>query len=306
MKRRSGMLEQVIERTYERLGGIVVSDEDFDFGLIDWDLEIESLLEHQYSLLRKGEYFIFLDESVSSDRRYLLIGLLCVPANALEDIRSLLRRGREDAGFFGEVHFSKVRGKYRQECKGRAGTCESWINALPQMRKSGASFTCLVADRHHSEYNKDWLVDSAREYNYLMAVDIKASIKYYLSCLDYDYLNVIIKYDSKNSKINRKIDKYILEKATPIKELMSEYEAFDISISPIDSKDEDCIQMVDLFTGGICRYLSCKLHDEKPCVGRHKKDELAIQLVEGFRDHLNIITFPVGIFLPLPSPRRRL
>jgi hypothetical protein len=127
-------------------------------------------------------FHIFHDESGTyvphAGDRWLLHGVLLVPAHYQSQSVSLLRAIREDSGYFEEVHFVAL----RKSTRGPKARCVAgWLNAYATVMSEKCFFHCLAVDTQSKAFNHSSFGEPYHAYNYFAKTAVVGAIAWSLS-----------------------------------------------------------------------------------------------------------------------------
>ena len=141
----------------------------------------------QRALFDTGEipevaFAMYHDESGTYKRgggdRWLLHGVLFVPAMKQGETFSLLQEVRGQNGYWKEVHYVKLQ-KHIRGPKGRCAT--GWLNAYASRLSNFCFYYCLAIDTYSSAFDHDRFSQPYHVYNRFMRMSIESAIVWFLA-----------------------------------------------------------------------------------------------------------------------------
>ncbi len=212
-------------------------------------------------VVRRGEYFVFHDESIPN-KRWLLIGLSFVKKVDIDHVRAALRTAREkEGGYSGEIHFSKLPKSFDGAYGAKARVARRWMQAFENGLAESLNFSCLAVDRHSPAYEHRRFTREFHAYNRFTAMALKAGIAWHIHPEDFDQLNMEFVSDVKDRTTRPDrglIDNfedylpYRAELDSFLAQLSGRYfPAVKLTMQLQDSAEEDLLQFTDLILGAI-------------------------------------------------------
>lgn len=209
-------------------------------------------------VVKSEEYYVFHDESESMpDKRWLLIGLLFVPARKAEEVRQVLAYYREN--YEGEIHFSELPRSFRGEHGTKARVARRWMMAYQDHVCEEAYFSCLAVDRHSPAYEHKRFTRDFHAYNRFTAMALKAGITWHLGPYGLDKLHIRFVSDAKDRATRPdkgmidNFEAYLPYRATLdsflAKNKGKRYPYVSMELMLEDSAREDLLQLTDLLLG---------------------------------------------------------
>ena len=216
---------------------------------------------------------VYHDESGTYHRlkgdRWLLHGVLFVPTDKKPDVISALRKIRNDTGYFGEIHYVKL----RKSTKGSKAQCaKGWLQTYARNLSDTVFYHCLAVDTHSSGFEHQRFGKAYHVYNYFARTALVGGIAWSLK--RYKKVAMSIYSDKKSRQrgnnfaayIPREVSKAILAKRSRKKSSYPEIRLTSPTVALVDSDPanvpsdiaDDCelIQLVDLLTSSIAQALS--------------------------------------------------
>lgn len=213
------------------------------------------------SAIKQGAYLVYHDESESMpDKRWLLIGLLFVPAHRKDEIINALDWHRKQESYLGEIHFSKLPKSFGGEYGGKARVAQRWLRAYEKGVSESAFFSALAVDRNSSRFERNRFPKDFHAYNRFTAMVLKSGIAWHLGSFEYDEVEITFVSDAKNRVSrpdNGMIDNF--EDYIPYRAKMDEILSSvhgkrypTVRMNPIvfaESRSDDLLQLTDLLLG---------------------------------------------------------
>lgn len=138
-------------------------------------------------IVRRGEYFVFHDESIPN-KRWLLIGLVFVQAKHVDEVREMLRQARQAEGYSGEIHFNALPKSFGGDYGAKARVARRWMRMFEESLAEVARFSCLAVDRQSPKYEHSRFKTDFHAYNRFTAMALKAGIAWHLVPSGWDEL----------------------------------------------------------------------------------------------------------------------
>lgn len=109
--------------------------------------------------------------------RWLLHGVLFVPERKQREIYHALQRVRQDVGYYGEVHYTKI----RRHPRGPKARCAAgWLNLYAGQFSALCFYHCLAVDTHSSGFQHDRFGEPHHAYNRFAQMAIVGGIAWSL------------------------------------------------------------------------------------------------------------------------------
>lgn len=138
-------------------------------------------------------FHLFHDESGTyvpgAGDRWLLHGVLFVPASKQSEVFAALQEARQKTGYFEEVHYQKL----RQSVTGPKAQCATnWLRLYVSQFSEFCFFHCLAVDTHAPGFQHDRFGEAHQVYNYFTRVAVVGGIAWSLK----QYQRVALKFHS--------------------------------------------------------------------------------------------------------------
>ncbi len=121
--------------------------------------------------------------------RWLLHGVLFVPAEKQNWVVAALQQIRQDVGYFEEVHYVKLRGHITGP---KARCAASWLSLYCGQFSEFCFYRCLAVDTHSSSFEHDRFGEPHHAYNRFARMAIEGAIAWSLK----RYRHVALKFHS--------------------------------------------------------------------------------------------------------------
>jgi len=148
-------------------------------------------------VVRRGEYFVFHDESIPN-KRWLLIGLSFVKREDIEQVQDILRKARQRENYFGEIHFSGLPKSFDGEYGAKARVARAWMQTFEKGLSQILNFSCLAVDRHSPAYKRGRFTHDFHAYNRFTAMALKAGIAWHIDGRNLDQVTITFVSDAKD------------------------------------------------------------------------------------------------------------
>ena len=232
----------------------------------------------QRALFNPGEipevtFAVYHDESGTYKRgggdRWLLHGVLLVPAMKQGETFSLLQEVRSQAGYWQEAHYIKLRNRVTGS-KGRCAT--GWLNAYASWLSNFCFYYCLAIDTCSPAFDHDRFSQPYHVYNRFMRMSIESAIAWFLA--RYGRVALKIYSDAKQrpkednflgyipAEISRSIGRKRREKPNAYPEIrLRQPQVIPVESDPAkvpEEMQEECelIQLADLLTSAIAQAIT--------------------------------------------------
>lgn len=209
-------------------------------------------------VLRRGEYFVFHDESIPN-KQWFLIGLVFVQAKHVDEAKTMLRRARQAEGYFGEVHFSALPRSFGGDYGAKARVALRWMRMFEENLAEVVNFSCFAVDRKSPKYEHSRFKADFHAYNRFTAMALKAGIAWHLGPLRWDEVIIHFVPDAKDRQ--SRPDKGLIDNFEEYLPYRAELDAFlsqeegkhypslSLILDPRDSEKEDLLQFCDVLLG---------------------------------------------------------
>lgn len=210
-------------------------------------------------LVRRGEYFVFHDESIPS-KRWLLIGLSFIKEENIDSARKVLRAIRERENYFGEIHFSDLSKSFDGRYGAKARVARSWMQPFEKGLAEILNFSCLAVDRHSPAYDHRRFTHEFHAYNRFTAMALKAGFAWHIAPKNLEQLTIefVSDYKDRASRPDQGLvdnfEDYLPYRAELDGFLQQEiegkrYPKVKLALKLMDSSEEDLLQLTDLLLG---------------------------------------------------------
>lgn len=209
-------------------------------------------------IVRRGEYFVFHDESIPN-KRWLLIGLSFVKKVDIDRVRDELRAARKKEDYLGEIHFSRLPKSFGGSYGAKARVARLWMQAFENGLSEILQFSCLAVDRHSPAYEHRRFTHDFHAYNRFTAMALKAGIAWHIGPEGFDRLDIAFISDAKDrasrpdQSMVDNFESYLPYRAE-LDSFLSEsrgrrFPPVTLEVELQDSGREDLLQFTDLLLG---------------------------------------------------------
>ena len=208
--------------------------------------------------VRRGEYFVFHDESIP-DNRWLLIGLTFVKTSEIYQVRDCLTAARRQEDYDGEVHFADLPKSFEGQFGGKARLARGWMNDYEKNLADAVSFSCLALDKGSPAYIPRKFGTDFHAYNRFTAMALKAGISWHLGPKGLEEVGIDFVSDAKDRTTRPdqglidNFESYLPYRAALDSHLSqfngNRYPRVELRIELFDSAREDLLQLTDLLLG---------------------------------------------------------
>ena len=219
-------------------------------------VESRGFWEHEECL--KEKWWVFHDESIPN-KQWLLIGLLFVRQDNVEEVKKMLNVARQEEGYKGEIHFSKLPKSFNGCYASDARVALEWIKLYETNFCELAFFTCLAVDRKSPKYESRRFARNFHEYNRFTAMALKSGISWHLGKRNLNHLFIQFISDKKGRlsqpdkgwednfedyiPYRAELDAYISHIAG------KNYPKVTLNLEISDSASDELLQLTDLLLG---------------------------------------------------------
>ena len=148
---------------------------------------------------RHASYWVFHDESITMpNKHWFLIGLLFVREGHQGEALQWLHHCRQQEGYFGEIHFSELPGKFEGPYGAKARVARCWLQEYERGLAEIARFTALAVDRHSSAFEHGRFPKEYHAYNRFTAMALKAGISWFLGPENWESVAITFVSDKKD------------------------------------------------------------------------------------------------------------
>jgi len=217
-----------------------------------------------YSAQKSAHYFVFHDESEpTSNKGWLLIGLLFVKEESKSSVESVLKQHRRFENYDGEIHFCELPKSFEGDFGAKARVARRWMKAYQNGMSQDALFTCLAVNRASPKFEHKRFKEDFHAYNRFTAMAIKAGVLWLLQPYGYDIIELTLVSDGKDRKSRPEqgiVDNF--ESYLPYRVELDNMMAQSggrrhhptVKMRPIQviaSNQSDLLQLTDLLLGGL-------------------------------------------------------
>ncbi|GIV65478.1 MAG: hypothetical protein KatS3mg046_738 [Bellilinea sp.] len=209
------------------------------------------------------------------NNRWLLHGVLFVPEEKQDEVVRALQQIRQDVGYYGEVHYTKIRGNPTGL---KARCAKGWLNLYARQFADFCFYHCLAVDTHSPGFEHDRFGEPHHAYNRFARMAIEDAIAWSLK----GYQRVALKFYS-DAKFRREGDNFadyipretcksITKKRQKRRNVYPEILLLHPEVIAVDSDPQkvdpslkaecELVQLVDLMTSSIGQALTSRSGQE--------------------------------------------